>query len=220
MASASRRNGAANGSPRARRKKVVIADNAREVRHVARDGDLKKPAKLGRARASSEDYVSPSPAAVAVEASLALCVAALLASVLLRDLRVGGLGASNGRIVSFVASLNCSAGFRRQKVAVEANSRGIKRSEKRRRLGRLHLGSKYTDNLHKAKLFLLVFVNKFGTQSLGSLLVGATPVILKGPRHIASWLLAFLAVQAAPRDVVYEAGAGGGGLQCTFNSRV
>ena len=42
-------------------------------------------------------------------------------SVTLRDARIGGLGTSNGRIVSFLASLNSVAGFRRQKRAVGAD---------------------------------------------------------------------------------------------------
>ena len=51
----------------------------------------------------------------------------------------------------------------------------------------------------------IAFSNKFATQSIGSLLVGATPVILKGWRHVSSWFLAFALVQIAPRDVVYDA---------------
>ena len=58
---------------------------------------------------------------------------------------------------------------------------------------------------HKVQLLGIAFSNKFATQSIGSLLVGATPVILKGWRHVSSWFLAFALVQIAPRDVVYDA---------------
>ena len=57
---------------------------------------------------------------------------------------------------------------------------------------------------HRCKLFLLVFLAKFGSASLGSILIGATPVILKGPRHMASWLFALACVQMCPKDSVYH----------------
>ena len=45
---------------------------------------------------------------------------------------------------------------------------------------------------------------KFGTQSLASVMIGATPVVLKGWRHSASWLLAFALVQLFPGDAVFR----------------
>lgn len=35
-------------------------------------------------------------------------------------------------------------------------------------------------------------------------MLGATPVIFKGPRHMASWLFAFACIQLCPRDSVYN----------------
>ena len=139
------------------------------------------------------------------EGVLASAVAVALGSAVLRDARIGGLGTSNGRIVSFLASLNSVAGFRRQKRAVGADGDDLTRTEKRKRLGRLHSLSPGTSRLKAAGLFALQFGNKYGAQTVGSLLVGATPVLLKGPRHLVSWLLAFCAVQLAPADVVYDA---------------
>ena len=133
----------------------------------------------------------------------ASAVAVALGSAVLRDARIGGLGTSNGRIVSFLASLNSVAGFRRQKRAVGADGDDLTRTEKRKRLGRLHAGQ--TSRLKAVGLFALQFGNKYGAQTVGSLLVGATPVLLKGPRHLVSWLLAFCLVQLAPADVVYDA---------------
>ena len=94
------------------------------------------------------------------------------------------------------------AGFRRQKKAVRAHK--ARTTEKFRRLESLHLAAPSPPR-HKVQLMLIAFSNKFATQSIGSLLVGATPVILKGWRHVSSWFLAFALVQIAPRDVVYDA---------------
>ena len=77
-------------------------------------------------------------------------------------------------------------------------------TEKFRRLESLHLAAPSPPR-HKVQLMFIAFSNKFATQSIGSLLVGATPVILKGWRHVSSWFLAFALVQIAPRDVVYDA---------------
>lgn len=176
-----------------------------------------------------------------VEVALAALVAVAIASAIYRDLVVGGLGRSNGRIVSFLASLNSAAGFRRQKRATNAHAtrrksvalrrleslhitsdqraaarvdtgssrRRLRPFERPRSLERVPLGENRTERrlapLKKLELFLIVFFNKFGTQGLGSLLVGATPVILKGPRHVASWFLAFAAVQLSPGDAVHGA---------------
>ena len=106
---------------------------------------------------------------------------------------IGGLGSSNGRIVSFLASLNGCAGFRRQKKAVRAHK--ARTTEKFRRWSRC-------TSWHRRRRAMggpidaLPFSNKFATQSIGSLLV-LTPVILKGWRHVSSWFLAFALVQIA-----------------------
>jgi hypothetical protein len=137
-----------------------------------------------------------------LEVVLATCVAIALGLAIFRDMYIGGLRSSNGRIVSFLASLNGCAGFRRQKKAVRAHK--ARTTEKFRRLESLHLAAPSPPR-HKVQLMCIAFSNKFATQSIGSLLVGATPVILKGWRHVSSWFLAFALVQIAPRDVVYDA---------------
>ena len=137
-----------------------------------------------------------------LEVVLATCVAIALGLAIFRDMYIGGLRSSNGRIVSFLASLNGCAGFRRQKKAVRAHK--ARTTEKFRRLESLHLAAPSPPR-HKVQLMCIAFSNKFATQSIGSLLVGATPVILRGWRHVSSWFLAFALVQIAPRDVVYDA---------------
>lgn len=136
-----------------------------------------------------------------LEVAVASCLAIAVGLAIFRDAYLGGLRTSNGRIVSFLASLNSCHGFRRQKKVVKAHGRP---SERFRRLESLHLAGSSTRR-HKLQLFFICLLNKFGTQGLGSLLVGAIPVVLRGWRHVTSWFLAFALVQLAPRDVVYDA---------------
>jgi len=172
-------------------------------------GSLKPPALRSASTCSDPSDMQRKrhidDAAWYMETALSICVALALLSAVWRDGRIGGLGSSNGRIVSFLASLNSAVGFRRQKRAVAADATSTRRkSVVKRRLGLLHLGAPTTSVGHKLSLFLVVFANKFGTQSLGSVMVGATPVILRGPRHLASWFVAFAVVQLAPGDVAYD----------------
>ena len=44
---------------------------------------------------------------------------------------------------------------------------------------------------------------KFGSATVGSLLLLETPVLLKGPRHFATFLLALWAVQLCPGDLLW-----------------
>uniref|UniRef100_A0A7S4BDH1 Uncharacterized protein n=1 Tax=Chrysotila carterae TaxID=13221 RepID=A0A7S4BDH1_CHRCT len=46
---------------------------------------------------------------------------------------------------------------------------------------------------------------KFGPATAVSLALNETPVVLRGPRHYASFVCSLLAVQLAPKDVVYAA---------------
>ena len=102
-----------------------------------------------------------------LEVVLATCVAIALGLAIFRDMYIGGLRSSNGRIVSFLASLNGCAGFRRQKKAVRAHK--ARTTEKFRRLESLHLAAPSPPR-HKVQLMLIAFSNKFATQSIGSLL--------------------------------------------------
>lgn len=116
----------------------------------------------------------------------------------------GGLGTSNGRMVSFLNSLNSVASYRRQRrVLIRSNGASSSPVSERRRSELLYVRSPRNCLAHRLKLFLLNFLAKFGSQSLGSLMIGATPVILKGPRHMASWLVAFACIQLCPRDSVF-----------------
>ena len=100
-----------------------------------------------------------------IEVVLATCVAIALGPAIFRDMYIGGLRSSNGRIVSFLASLNGCAGFRRQKKAVRAHK--ARTTEKFRRLESLHLAAPSPPR-HKVQLLLIAFSNKFATQSIGS----------------------------------------------------
>mmetsp|Transcript_2093 Transcript_2093/g.6378 ORF Transcript_2093/g.6378 Transcript_2093/m.6378 type:complete len:359 (+) Transcript_2093:265-1341(+) len=125
-------------------------------------------------------------------------------SFVLADLCQGGLGTSNGRMVSFLNSLNSVASYRRQRrVLVSGSNVSTSPVSERRRSEVLYVRSPRNCLAHRVKLFSLNFLAKFGSQSLGSVLIGAKPVLLKGPRHTASWLLAFACIQLCPRDSVY-----------------
>lgn len=125
-------------------------------------------------------------------------------SFIVADLCQGGLGTSNGRMVSFLNSLNSVASYRRQRrVLVCGTNCSSSPVSERRRSEVLYVRSPRNCLGHRIKLFSLNFLAKFGSQSLGSLMIGATPVILKGARHMASWLLAFACIQLCPRDSVY-----------------
>mmetsp|Transcript_4004 Transcript_4004/g.15997 ORF Transcript_4004/g.15997 Transcript_4004/m.15997 type:complete len:439 (-) Transcript_4004:688-2004(-) len=124
------------------------------------------------------------------------------------DVAQGGLGTSNGRAVSFLNSLNSVASFRRQRRVLRSVSSDTTQqaspNTERKRSEVLYLRSSRHSAAHRVKLFSLVFLAKFGSQSLGSLMIGATPVVLKGPRHMASWLFSFACIQLCPRDSVYN----------------
>ncbi|KAJ1447548.1 hypothetical protein M885DRAFT_542433 [Pelagophyceae sp. CCMP2097] len=124
---------------------------------------------------------------------------------LISDVYEGGLGTSNGRVVSFVNSLNSVASYRRQRRAVGAAS-PMSQFQKEHMLSQLHLSA--TDSsvslLHRLQLFCLMFLSKFGTQSLGSIMIGAMPVILKGWRHMSSWFFACALVQLCPNDYIFK----------------
>lgn len=126
-----------------------------------------------------------------------------VASFVVADLCQGGLGTSNGRMVSFLNSLNSVASYRRQRRVLVYGNVSTSPVSERRRSEVLYVRSPRNCLAHRIKLFCLNFMAKFGSQSLGSVIIGATPVILKGPRHMASWLLAFACIQLCPRDSVY-----------------
>jgi len=134
----------------------------------------------------------------------ALATALALAGCVVADLAQGGLGTSNGRVVSFLNSLNAAASYRRQRRVLRTPvDRSHSPNSERRRSELLYLRSSRHSWAHRVKLFSLMFLAKFGSGSVGSVMLGATPVILKGPRHMASWLFAFACIQLCPRDSVY-----------------
>ena len=127
------------------------------------------------------------------------CVVGGLGAAVALDLCVGGLGTTNGRAVSFLDSLASCCDYRDQlPLAPRTPTRGARRSSL------FHAANAANSRLDAARVFVSNFQAKFLSQSVGSVLLGQTPVILKGPRHLLSWALALAAVQLCPRDAVYR----------------
>lgn len=105
----------------------------------------------------------------------------LFALLFVYDAESNALGSSNGRFTSLIDSVNSVTCFRR----------GLPR---RRRPGVLRF---------MWVLFVSFFI-KFAAGTLISYLLGTTPVILKGPRHLMSFFMGFLLVWHSPGDIVYR----------------
>jgi len=136
--------------------------------------------------------------ALACTAALVLCFALVV-----HDLWVGGLGTSNSKFVSLVASLASCVDFRAQKPQNARSGAGPAVS--------FHATSpapgcpgRWQAVISGARVLCGQLWAKFGSATVGSLLLGEMPVILKGPRHFATFLLALVLVQACPGDAVYR----------------
>lgn len=125
----------------------------------------------------------------------------------LRDLVVGGLGSSNSKAVSFIESIASCTDYRRQKpqsprTPVRVMARQVSAS------ARAHVFNAPADAHTAFSAFVVLFAClwvKFGSATIGSLLLGETPVLLKGPRHILTFGAALAVVQLSPADCVYHA---------------
>ncbi|GBG27062.1 Hypothetical Protein FCC1311_032852 [Hondaea fermentalgiana] len=105
----------------------------------------------------------------------------LFALLFVHDAKFNALGSANGRFISIVDTVNSVSCFRK----------GL---PKRRRAGMVRF----------MWVLFVSFVVKFAAGSVISVLLGATPVILKGPRHMGSFFIGFLLVWHSPGDVVYR----------------
>eukprot|EP00614_Pseudopedinella_elastica_P006943 CAMPEP_0172598930 /NCGR_PEP_ID=MMETSP1068-20121228/19020_1 /TAXON_ID=35684 /ORGANISM="Pseudopedinella elastica, Strain CCMP716" /LENGTH=448 /DNA_ID=CAMNT_0013399009 /DNA_START=391 /DNA_END=1737 /DNA_ORIENTATION=+ len=118
-----------------------------------------------------------------------------------------GLSSSNGRFISFLASLNNCYSFRAQR-ALTPLRKGRRRDSfeewKRKHAYTIsaYLGSSLWGAA--ARTAGLSFLLKYGASTVVSLLLWTTPVFLKGPRHVSYFLLALGLVQFSPKDAVFR----------------
>tara|TARA_B110001452_G_scaffold6879_1_gene6212 strand:- start:2015 stop:3262 length:1248 start_codon:yes stop_codon:yes gene_type:complete len=153
---------------------------------------------------------TPSKAQQTLEAvgALSLVVAVVVMQVLVMyDLCTRGLGSSNGRFVSILDSMNTAYGYREQRPYCPDD--GGERRPLKRRASLYHAASQMKKGTAtgwwRALLILLNnSIVKFGPATLASLLLGEMPVVLKGPKHSISFVLAVLAIQFSPGDVAYR----------------
>jgi hypothetical protein len=134
----------------------------------------------------------------------------------LRDLFLGGLGKTNGKIISLLDSLNTCHSFR---VQAPHHWQHVQEESPRRtrqslyyaggQLARCASARSRNETLRRVSLVLWIIINnllvKFGPATLVSLAVGETPVVLKGPRHLVSFGLALALVQMSPADLAFRA---------------
>lgn len=126
-------------------------------------------------------------------ARVAFCLAGC--ALILMDVQVGGVlgGTSNGKFVSFMDSVNSLSDYRNQLPfappapgdAVQCCTTGEPPYSPRSRYsltGQHSLGK-------RLYILLAAFGSKYGSSTVASLLLQQTPVIMKGPRHVLSFLV-------------------------------
>ena len=124
-----------------------------------------------------------------------------------RDLFKRGFSASNGRFVSFMSSFHNCYAFRTQR---PLSPYGSSAKRRRRKIDSFREKAHYhvTSSLHsmwaRARIFVLGVCIKYGASTAVSLILGTTPVILKGPRHLISFFVALGFVQFLPGDYAYR----------------
>ena len=57
------------------------------------------------------------------------------------------------------------------------------------------LGSRHNSWVWRLRIFIVSFCLKFGAGTMVSLLMGVTPVVMKGPRHFVSFFVSMLLIQ-------------------------
>eukprot|EP01062_Namystynia_karyoxenos_P041760 TRINITY_DN3045_c0_g1_i2.p1 TRINITY_DN3045_c0_g1~~TRINITY_DN3045_c0_g1_i2.p1 ORF type:complete len:488 (+),score=108.71 TRINITY_DN3045_c0_g1_i2:67-1530(+) len=129
-----------------------------------------------------------------------------------------GLGTSNSRVVSWFDSLNsCHEHRRQQPWPSRRDSWSAERggepplcpsgpplSPPRRRRDSAYQMSLTKNTLPwNCRIAVVNFIAKFGSQTLASVMLDQTPVLLKGPRHLLSFASAFALLHACPGDVLY-----------------
>ncbi len=118
--------------------------------------------------------------------NLVAVLAALFSLLLMYDASYNALGAANGRFISLVDTVHSVGSYRAGLPRWRRSGGGVLTP---RRFVRVLADS---------------FAVKFAAQTLVSLALGATPVVLKGVRHFSSFFLGVLLVWFFPGDVVYS----------------
>lgn len=134
-------------------------------------------------------------------------VAAYVLFEVLFDLIVGGLTtSSNRRITSFCDSIYACFRYRMLRPATTTSMipGGGAIATRQRNESFYFIQSHQNSLLRTGAICASAIVLKFGTGSVVALALGETPVIIKGPRHITSFLLAFALMQAFPSDGLYR----------------
>ena len=141
-----------------------------------------------------------------IELAFSLSVLVLLACLLADDLWVFGLNSQNGRFVSFCHSIDSCLSYRDRTPLSPLARAGRKNLRGRRARSGSVFELASSENTLSRRLFLLLNCTliKFGSGVVISLLLDATPVLLKGWRHYATFLLALLFVQLSPSDLLFR----------------
>ena len=124
------------------------------------------------------------------------------------DLLDGGLGSSNGKLVSIFDSVDGCRGFRKQRPVQLA--RMDSRPPTSRRGSLYHVAAQLRKGraanlLSAGSIVVLNLLNKFGPATVVSLLTRSTPVIFQGWRHSLTFLASLAAIQLSWRDLAFRA---------------
>jgi len=122
------------------------------------------------------------------------------------DFMYRGLGASNGRWVSFLQSVESAYSYRIQ-MPFRANKNVAlsPRSKIRLRRGSVYYaGSDRNEIWRKLYLGFICGWLKFGTGTFISIMLGVEPVLAKSWRHFASFGVALMCIQLTPKDMFFQ----------------
>ena len=116
-----------------------------------------------------------------------------------------GLGASNGRWVSFLQSVESVYSYRIQKPFCPPNESLSPRTKIRKRRGSVYYAGSVKNEISQ-KLYLGFVCGwlKFGAGTFVSLTLGVEPVLAKSWRHFASFGVALMCVQLTPKDMFFR----------------
>lgn len=117
-----------------------------------------------------------------------------------------GLGASNGRYVSFLSSIESAYSYRIQQPIRSKSHQKLStpRKMRQRRQSMYYAGSNKNAIWSKAYLGFVCGWLKFGTGTFISLVLGVEPTITKNWRHFASFGVALMCIQLTPKDIFFQ----------------
>jgi len=116
-----------------------------------------------------------------------------------------GLGASNGRWVSFLQSVESAYSYRIQQPFRPANNKlSTPRKIRQRRQSVYYAGSGKNEIWRKLYLGFICGWLKFGSGTFISVVLGVEPTVAKGWRHFASFGVALMCIQLTPKDIFFK----------------